>query len=414
MSRDGIQQSETDFLRRVISENNDFQIIVLDSSGEAVTPVPSHLTLLMPVLREHMAEAAENLSCRLVRRRGGSVYRINGNIDRSMGEDRYVFYISNSTSPSSDNGSISHFDPEEIQDDVDASVFGITHSESMYESELSEIMSRSEPVLISGEIGIGKDHMAKTIFLRSRRHRDQFVVINCTRINARNWNSLIRWEESPLYDVGNTIFIQNLDALSYDQVMQLLTVIDDSGCASLNRIVISCSEQRALTEEKNHQILQTINRLHCQVLFMKPLRGQDMAIRNSVRLMLDHLSRRYTYTMGTIQPQALNDLVNFGWPQNIEQLKRVMEKLVIAAGNGTITPETVSSVLNSEVSLVQADDGSSSTNIIDINQPLSDIEHEIVELVLAQTGGNQTEAARRLGIGRSTLWRIRKGEKQND
>ncbi|MBP1554503.1 MAG: hypothetical protein J6U30_00335, partial [Oscillospiraceae bacterium] len=241
-----------------------------------------------------------------------------------------------------------------------------------------------------------------------------FVVVNCTRINARNWNSLIRWEESPLYDVGNTIFIQNLDALTYDQVMQLLTAIDDSRCAELNRIVISCSEQRALTEEKNHQILQTINRLHCQVLFMKPLRGQDMAIRNSVRLMLDHLSRRYTYAMGTIQPQALNDLVNFGWPQNIEQLKRVMEKLVIAAGNRTITPEIVSSVLNSEVSLVQADDGSSSTNIIDINRPLSEIEHEIVELVLAQTGGNQTEAAKRLGIGRSTLWRIRKGDRQDE
>ena len=413
MNRDGKQLSETDFLRRIISENNDFQIIVLNSSGEPVTSVPSHLILLLPVLREHMADIGEDQNCRLVRRRGGSVYRINGNMDRSMGEDRYVFYISNSPSPSSDNGSISHYDPEEIQNDVDASVFGITHSESLYETELSDIMNRSEPVLISGEIGIGKDHMAKTIFLRSRRNRDQFVVINCARINSRNWNGIIRWEDSPLYDVGNTIFIQNLDALSYDQVMQLLTVIDDSGCASLNRIVISCSEQRALTEEKNHQILQTINRLHCQVLFMKPLRGQDMAIRNSVRLMLDHLSRRYTYAMGTIQPQALNDLVNFGWPQNIEQLKRVMEKLVIAAGNRTITPETVSSVLNSEVSLVQADDGSSSTNIIDINRPLSDIEHEIVELVLAQTGGNQTEAAKRLGIGRSTLWRIRKGEKQD-
>ncbi|MBQ5340454.1 MAG: sigma 54-interacting transcriptional regulator, partial [Oscillospiraceae bacterium] len=228
MSNDGILRSETDFLRRVISENNDFQIIVIDSSGEALTPVPSHLTLLLPVLREHMAEIDENESCRLVRRRGGSVYRINGNTDCSMGEKRYVFYISNNVSPSSDNGSITHYDPEEIQNDVDASVFGITHTESLYESELSEIMSRSEPVLISGEIGIGKDHMAKTIYLRSRRHRDQFVVVNCTRINARNWNSLIRWEESPLYDVGNTIFIQNLDALTYDQVMQLLTAIDDS------------------------------------------------------------------------------------------------------------------------------------------------------------------------------------------
>ena len=91
MNRDGKQLSETDFLRRIISENNDFQIIVLDSSGEAVTPVPSHLLLLLPVLREHMSEIGEDQNCRLVRRRGGSVYRINGNMDRSMGEDRYVF-----------------------------------------------------------------------------------------------------------------------------------------------------------------------------------------------------------------------------------------------------------------------------------------------------------------------------------
>ena len=402
-------RSEAEFLKRIISASNDFLIIVLNGSGEAETPVPASMSLLIPVLRDRIGEMDGTGSCRFVRRRGGSVYRINGSLDTSTGENRYVFYISKDIS-SSGSGIISHFDPEEIQNDVDTSVFGITSAESVYESEITDIISRPEPILISGEIGIGKDHMAKTIFLRSSRNRDQFAVINCTGVSLRNWNSLIRWEESPLYDVGNTVFIQNIDALSFDQTMQLLTAIDDSRCAKLNRLIISCSEQRSLSEEKNHQILQTINRLHCQVLFMKPLRGQDMTIRNSVRLMLNHLSRRYTYAMGTIQPQALNDLVNFGWPQNIEQLKRVMEKLVITAGNGTITPEHVSSVLVSEVSLVQADDGSSSTNIIDINQPLADIERGIVELVLARTGGNQTEAAKRLGIGRSTLWRIRKGE----
>ncbi|MBP0969265.1 MAG: sigma 54-interacting transcriptional regulator [Oscillospiraceae bacterium] len=407
MKTDADIRSEYDFLIRVISQNDDCQAVVLGGDGQPQTPYPEHLSQLIPVLAERIPELEETGSCKLVRRRGGSVYRINGLTDRSFGEPRFVFYITRNYS-SSDSGIITHYEPEEILDDVEGSVFGITHSESMYEREMADIMSKPEPVLISGEIGIGKDHMAKTIFLRSRTHRHQFVVINCLGTDPRNWNSLIRREDSPLYDVGNTIFIQNIDALSYDQTMQLLTVIGDSRCAEFNRIVISCSEQRALTPEKNNMILRTINRLHCQVLFMKPLRGQDMAIRNSVRLMLDHLSKRYTYAMGMIQPQALNDLVNFAWPQNIEQLKRVMEKLVVAAGDGTITTEHVSSVLSSEAGMVQAENGATGSSIIDLNRPLSEIERDIVELVLTQTGGNQTEAAKRLGIGRSTLWRLRK------
>ena len=85
---------------------------------------------------------------------------------------------------------------------------------------------------------------------------------------------------------------------------------------------------------------------------------------------------------------------------NIDQLKMVMKQLVLNAKGYYITPDEVSSVLQNESKeeVTQAN--------INTRQPLKDIEKDIILDVLKQENMNQSSAAKRLGISRSTLWRL--------
>jgi len=86
----------------------------------------------------------------------------------------------------------------------------------------------------------------------------------------------------------------------------------------------------------------------------------------------------------------------------------------VRAGENRITAEHVAEVLRSEMNLAQGETGQTSNTIIDLTQSLDDINMDIVRIVLDQTDGNQTEAAARLGIGRSTLWRMLNANRSNN
>ena len=413
ISRDLLRRNR--IMRRVIADNPESHAVIFDSQGNILEDISySEYSQLYPFLAGQVNSFEEEDTIQAVHRHGGFSYHILGK--RIMyGEDPYyVFFVTRKGAPSKERRGISYLTPEEIREDVETSVFGIAGVDGYYSAEISRAAAGKDPILISGEIGIGKDHMAKTIFLRSSMSRHPFVIINCAQLTDRTWNYLLRKELSPLYDTGNFIFVQNIDALTYDQNMQLIPVIADSGAATSNRIAFSCSEQRAMSPVKNQQMLKTINRLHCQVIFMKPLRGQDEVISTSVNFILANLSKEYAFAPTGIHPLAMNELTRFSWPQNFEQLRRVMEKLAVRAGENRITAEHVAEVLRSEMNLAQGETGQTSNTIIDLTQSLDDINRDIVRIVLDQTDGNQTEAAARLGIGRSTLWRMLNSNRSNN
>ena len=408
-------RKENHIMRKIISEDPGSHTIVFTSSGAVIEKISyTEYSQLYPFLSEQIDNFADRNSVQAVHRHGGFAYHIQGNRIHFGDDTYYVFYITRSSTQTKERRGITYYSPEEIQEDLETSVFGIAGVESYYTTEINQASARKDPILISGEIGIGKDHMAKTIYMRSSYNQRPFVIINCAQIIERTWNYLLRKELSPLYDKGNFIFIQNIDALTYDQNMQLISVIADSNAASSNRIAFSCSEQRAMSAIKHQQMLKTINMLHCQVIFMKPLRGQDDVIRNSVNFLLANLSKEYSFSPSGIHPLAMNELIRFSWPQNFEQLKRVIEKLAIRAGNDRITADHTAEVFRSEMNLAQGETGQTSNTIIDLTQSLSDINRDIVRIVLEQTDGNQTEAAARLGIGRSTLWRMMNPNRKNN
>jgi len=101
---------------------------------------------------------------------------------------------------------------------------------------------------------------------------------------------------------------------------------------------------------------------------------------------------------------AMLTLQNRVWPRNADQLYQTIGELVINAKSSYISEEQVLSLLNREKRKTPAAPESS----LDLNRPLEEIIHDVVLRVYEEENMNQTHTAKRLGISRSTLWRMLK------
>ena len=101
-----------------------------------------------------------------------------------------------------------------------------------------------------------------------------------------------------------------------------------------------------------------------------------------------------------IEPEALDILCGYSWPNNLEQLYLVIRRLARETKGYYVMTETVCSVLNDYRDL-----GSKEKFTLNLNQTLEEMQHDIIQYVFEEEGMNRNATVDRLGISRSTLWR---------
>ena len=100
----------------------------------------------------------------------------------------------------------------------------------------------------------------------------------------------------------------------------------------------------------------------------------------------------------------------FPWPRNMAQLQHLLKELAVLTKTPYITAQDTSQMLNQE----------SPTSLfaphvdLDLNQTLEDINYQIIQRILEEEHGNKEKTSRRLGISRSTLWRILKNRQAEE
>ena len=100
-------------------------------------------------------------------------------------------------------------------------------------------------------------------------------------------------------------------------------------------------------------------------------------------------------------PEAIQKIIDYSWPENSLQLYRVVKKLVLQSEGPKISAAAVEEVIHEEAMLLQPE-----TTFTLPGGTLDAIVHNIVSAVLKEENMNRTRTAERLGIGRTTLWRI--------
>ena len=277
-------------------------------------------------------------------------------------------------------------------------------------SDLSRIIehySKSRlPVLIIGESGTGKSKVANLLYKNSHYVNSPLVTIDCSLMGERKWNSLIKNENSPLNSVNCTVHLKNPAALSKQQLDQLFNYIDCTNLCKRMRLIVSLVDDEAYAKGIKTVRYFCENHLSCLTLKLPPLRERIDEFSNIIALYIHRLNTALGKQIIGLDTEAMEMMTSYFWPQNLDQLQHVLKELILITDTPYISRRDVKQILSQEPKpkVAISDD-------FLLNGTLDEINYKIIQRVLLEENNNKEKTSARLGISRSTLWRILKNQK---
>ena len=223
------------------------------------------------------------------------------------------------------------------------------------------------------------------------------LKFDCRRMSKKALDDLVEKENSPLAENDQLIYWECADALPEEQQRKLAAYMRDSNLTGRNKVV-ALFEPKSSSQPLFRYLLDEATSI---LLRIPPLRErkQDIAI------LASQLTSAYNYIFGKqiveYAPEAIQTIVDYSWPENSSQLYRVVKKLVLQSEDSKISAAAVEEALREESALVRSEYISAPPG-----GTLDEIIHDVVSAVLKEENMSKTRTAERLGIGRTTLWRI--------
>ncbi|MEM6796270.1 MAG: sigma 54-interacting transcriptional regulator [Acidobacteriota bacterium] len=292
-------------------------------------------------------------------------------------------------------------------------------------AQVAEIADDSVPVLITGETGSGKEHLARALHDSSRRGGGPFVAVNCSAIPAELLEAemfgigqgvatgvkarLGRIREAD----GGTLFLDEIGDMPLPLQTKLLRVLQDGEVTPVGGApfkvelrLVSASHadfQEAIEARRFRSDL--FYRLAGYVLRVPALRER----RDDLPLLLSSFLRRISAETGRqvhgVTVKALEAVLSSPWPGNVRQLEHAARRLVYLCPQGqAVTSAMVHDALGM-LSLPAAREGSFALGSEGLKEHLSEIEARILRQALESTGNNRSRAAELLRISRNSLAR---------
>lgn len=304
----------------------------------------------------------------------------------------------------------------------------VGHTPPMQEvfSMIRQVGPTSAPVLITGESGTGKELVARAIHSNSRRADGPLVAINCAALPELLIESEIFGHERGAFTgaverrigamesaEGGTLFLDELGEMPMPMQAKLLRVLEDFRFRRLGgtheiqanvRIVAATNRDplEAIREKKLREDLYY--RLNVFHIHLPPLRERRDDIPVIVEHMVSTLNQKHGTAVTGASPEFLEALQNMHWGGNVRELRNVVERAVILAGEGPLHPRHISSAQERAVTAAAAvaevvDNGLG----IEVGMTVDEAERLLIEATLDHTNNNKTRAAAILGISTKTL-----------
>lgn len=268
--------------------------------------------------------------------------------------------------------------------------------------QAEKFSATSLPVVICGLQGCGKDSFAYTIYRKSGFCCNPMISINCTFAAGRQWASLLESEKSPLSRTDCTIYFKSIHLLSEQQQTELESYLQNTEIQKRNRLIFSYIPGYAASFDNGSLLYYICNKLQSLALPVPTLNERAEDIPNLATLYLNEMNSRMVKQVIGLHPGALKALQENHWNNNLDQFKRVIEKLMVLTDSAYIGEKLTREVLEQENFSIS--DARSSLPV-DLSGTLDEITKNVVKFVLTQENMNQSKAAKRLDISRSTLWK---------
>jgi len=290
------------------------------------------------------------------------------------------------------------------------------------------------PVLVRGESGSGKELVAEAIHQLSPRQDKPFIAVNCAALNVNILESELFGHVKGAFTgairdhkgvferaAGGTLFLDEVAEIPLELQAKLLRVLETGefnrlGGEKLIRadVRIIAATHRALREEARLGRFRQdlLYRLRVIPIFLPPLRERKEDIPDIIRSILAEHRSASSVVYHEVNAGAMAQLLAYDWPGNVRELKNTLLYALAMAGEETLIttdhlPMEILSPQTEQASDLRASRGvdrpdDDHPNVDNVATP------EQIRQVLALYHDNQAEAAKALGISRTTLWRYRK------
>ncbi|WP_373499500.1 sigma-54-dependent transcriptional regulator [Desulfococcus sp.] len=284
---------------------------------------------------------------------------------------------------------------------------------------MADRVARSDSaVLISGESGTGKELIARHIHRMSHRCDRRFVPVNCAAISAGLVESELFGHEKGAftgadrkaegkfeYASGGTLFLDEIGDLPLEAQAKLLRALQEKRIQRVGgneeiavdvRVICATNQEIPKRLDAGEFRQDLYFRINVFPIEPPPLRKRMEDIPPLARFFLSRLGAAAV----SLEPSAVRALTGYPWPGNVRELANAIERAVILAGeSGRITEETLSFL--SPPSACASMAGSWAFAMPPGGIDLEALENDLVGQALDMAGGNQTAAAKLLGLSRA-------------
>jgi DNA-binding NtrC family response regulator len=305
------------------------------------------------------------------------------------------------------------------------------------------------PILIEGESGVGKELIARAIQGSSDRAGKPFVTVNCGAIPENLIESILFGHERGSFTGasdkhlgkfqeadGGTLFLDEIGELRLDMQVKLLRALQEGEVDPVGskrpvkvdvRIMSATNRDLAELTRDGGFREDLFYRLNVFPIFVPPLRERRVDIPALARHFITRFAAEEHKPVAGLTPEAADLLERFSWPGNVRQLENTIFRAVVLCDGSLLDvcdfPQ-IAAAMGVEAKTYRAFAAPiapsadlftpalpaspyslSATDAAGHMRKLEELESEIIRLAIARYDGHMSEVARRLAIGRSTLYR---------
>jgi len=277
---------------------------------------------------------------------------------------------------------------------------------------IKTVAKSSASVLIIGDTGTGKELVARAVHSQSQRRDKPFVAVSCAALPESLLESELFGHERGAFTGAvaqrkgrfelahrGTLFLDEIGEISANMQVHLLRVLEEKQITRVGgtepvkmdtRLVSATNKDLKMAVKEGRFREDLYYRLNVVTIELPSLKER----REDIPLLAQHFLAKFAVEnqkeVSTFSPEAMDFIMNYHWPGNVRELENAIERAVILAKDNVITlaelPQEHLAPLPSSL------------------RDLREVEREHILGVLAQTGGNYSEAARILGVTRMTLY----------
>lgn len=292
---------------------------------------------------------------------------------------------------------------------------------------ISKVLNNEITVLIHGESGTGKELVARAIHYNGRRKEKPFIVVNCASIPRELLESELFGHEKGSFtgahqrklgkfELANegTLFLDEVGELEMLLQAKLLRVIQEKSFERVGGIELIKTDVRIISAT-NRDLREAVEkkefredlyyRLNSFPIYIPPLRQRKSDVLVLANYFLQASKQKFNKEIKGFSKKALKLIYEYHWPGNVREMENTIERCVILAEKDFVDIEDFPAHIKSTGHFYVPENAGSlfeDDNVV----PFEKLKEEAIRHALKISGGNIVEAARKLQLGRATIYRL--------